>query len=73
MGMMFQQGALYNSYTVLENVMFQFWNILIFLTIPVKSLHIKKLVITGLSSAAYNKYPKEISPVCKNGSHWLVR
>lgn len=62
MGMMFQQGALYNSYTVLENVMFPILEYTDFSYNTVKELAYQKLVITGLSSAAYNKYPKEISP-----------
>lgn len=62
MGMMFQQGALYNSYTVLENVMFPILEYTDFSYNTVRELAYQKLRLTGLAETAYNKYPKEISP-----------
>ncbi len=62
MSMMFQQGALYNSLTVLENVMFPLQEYSSFSHETIKELAYQKLRITGLKEVAYNKYPKEISP-----------
>ena len=62
MSMMFQQGALYNSYTLLENVMFPIQEYSNFSQNTIKELAYQKLRLTGLKEVAYNKYPKEISP-----------
>ena len=62
MAMMFQQGALYNSNTVLENVMFPILEYTDFSYQTVRELAYQKLRLTGLNEVAYNKYPKEISP-----------
>lgn len=62
MGMMFQQGALFSSYTVLENVMFPMLEYTDYSYAMVKELAFLKLKLTGLKEVAYNKYPKEISP-----------
>lgn len=62
MGMMFQQGALFSSYTVLENVMFPLLEYTDFSYEDVRELAFMKLKLTGLKEVAYNKYPKEISP-----------
>ena len=62
MGMMFQQGALFSSYTVLENVMFPILEYTNFSYEMVRELAYLKLKLTGLKEEAYNKYPKEISP-----------
>ena len=62
MGMMFQQGALFSSYTVLENVMFPLLEYSNFSYATVRELAYLKLKLSGLKEVAYNKYPKEISP-----------
>lgn len=62
MGMMFQQGALFSSQTVLENVMFPMLEYTDFPYQTVRELAFLKLKLTGLKEVAYNKYPKEISP-----------
>jgi ABC-type transporter Mla maintaining outer membrane lipid asymmetry ATPase subunit MlaF len=62
MGMMFQQGALFSAYTVLENVMFPMLEYTDYSYQTVRELAYLKLKLTGLSELAYNKYPKEISP-----------
>lgn len=62
MGMMFQQGALFSSLTVLENVMFPMLEYTDFTYQTVRELAFLKLKLTGLKETAYNKYPKEISP-----------
>lgn len=62
MSMMFQQGALYNSNTVLENVMFPLLEYTDFSYSMIRELAYQKLRLTGLNEVAYNKYPKEISP-----------
>lgn len=62
MGMMFQQGALYNAYTILENVMFPILEYTDFSYSTVRDLAYQKLRLTGLKEIAYNKYPEEISP-----------
>lgn len=62
MGTMFQQGALFSSYTVLENVMFPLVEYTDFKYEDVRELAFMKLKLTGLQEEAYNKYPKEISP-----------
>lgn len=62
MGMMFQQGALFSSCTVLENVMFPILEYTNFSYETVRELAYLKLKLTGLKEEAYNKYPKEISP-----------
>ena len=62
MGMMFQQGALYNSYTVLENVMFPILEYTDFSYATARELAYQKLALTGLKEVAYHKFPKQISP-----------
>lgn len=62
MSMMFQQGALYNSNTILENVMFPILEYTTFSYDTVKEIAYQKLRLTGLKEIAYNKYPMEISP-----------
>lgn len=61
-GMMFQQGALFSSFTVLENVMFPFVEYTDFSTATIKELAVLKLKLTGLPETAYGRYPSEISP-----------
>ncbi len=62
MSMMFQQGALYNSLTLLENVMFPIREYSDLSENTIMELAYQKLRLTGLKEVAYNKYPKEISP-----------
>jgi phospholipid/cholesterol/gamma-HCH transport system ATP-binding protein len=62
MGMMFQQGALFSSYTVLENVMFPLLEYTNYSYALARELAYLRLKLSGLQEAAYNKYPKEISP-----------
>lgn len=62
MSMMFQQGALYNSNTILENVMFPMLEYTDFRYETIRELAYQKLRMTGLKEIAYNKYPREISP-----------
>lgn len=61
-GMMFQQGALFSSLTVLENVMFPLMEYTNFSRETMSEIAILKLRLTGLPEKAYNLYPKEISP-----------
>jgi phospholipid/cholesterol/gamma-HCH transport system ATP-binding protein len=60
-GVMFQSSALFSSMTVLENVMFpigQFTS----LTLKVqRDIALLKIVMSGLSADAANKYPSELS------------
>jgi phospholipid/cholesterol/gamma-HCH transport system ATP-binding protein len=72
MSMMFQQGALYNSNTILENVMFPILEYTTFSYDTVREIAYQKLRLTGLKEIAYNKYPMEISPgMQKRLEHWL--
>ena len=61
-GMMFQQGALFSSLTVLENVMFPLVEYTNFSATAMKEIATLKLKLTGLPERAYDLYPKEISP-----------
>jgi phospholipid/cholesterol/gamma-HCH transport system ATP-binding protein len=61
-GMMFQQGALFSSLNVIENVMFPLVEYTDFSQETIRQIAILKLKLTGLPEAAYFKYPKEISP-----------
>lgn len=61
-GMMFQQGALFSSMTVLENVMFPLLEYTDFSRATIMEIATLKLKLTGLPESAYLKYPKEISP-----------
>jgi len=60
-GMMFQQGALFSSLTVLENVMFPLFEYTDFSKEAISEIAQIKLKLTGLSASAYNNYPKELS------------
>lgn len=62
MGMMFQLGALYNSYTILENVIYPIMEYTDFSYEIAREIAYQKLRMTGLKEIAYGKYPKEISP-----------
>lgn len=61
-GMMFQQGALFNSMTVLENVMFPLQEYTKFSSSEMEELACLKLMMTGLKSTAYNMNVSTISP-----------
>jgi phospholipid/cholesterol/gamma-HCH transport system ATP-binding protein len=61
-GMMFQQGALFSSMTVLGNVMFPLLEYTDFSKSTIIEIATLKLKLTGLPESAYAKYPKEISP-----------
>lgn len=61
-GMMFQQGALFSSLTVLENVMFPLMEYTNFSNDTMAEIATLKLRLTGLPENAYKLYPKEISP-----------
>lgn len=61
-GMMFQQGALFSSLTVLENVMFPLYEYTDFSTATIQHIARLKLKLTGLPEYAYTRYPKQISP-----------
>jgi phospholipid/cholesterol/gamma-HCH transport system ATP-binding protein len=61
-GMMFQQGALFSSLTALENVMFPLIEYTDFNKRSMQDIARLKLQLTGLPDAAFNKYPKEMSP-----------
>lgn len=61
-GMMFQQGALFSSLSVLENVMFPLYEYTDFSAETMEEIATLKLRLTGLPDNAYNLYPKEISP-----------
>lgn len=61
-GMMFQQGALFSSMTIIENVMFPLQEYTDFSKSTIVEMAILKLKLTGLAESAYFKYPKEISP-----------
>jgi phospholipid/cholesterol/gamma-HCH transport system ATP-binding protein len=61
-GMMFQQGALFNSMTVLENVMFPLQEYTKFSFAEMRELACLKLMMTGLNKAAYNVNVSTISP-----------
>lgn len=60
-GMMFQQGALFSSLTVLENVMFPLLEYTDFSSETIREIAILKLKLTGLSENAFSYYPKELS------------
>ena len=61
-GMMFQQGALFSSLTVMENVMFPLKEYTAFSDHTIRELAHLKLQLAGLPDNAHNKLPKEISP-----------
>lgn len=61
-GMMFQQGALFNSMTVLENVMFPLKEYTEFSNTEMEKLACLKLMMTGLKTSAYNANVSTISP-----------
>lgn len=61
-GMMFQQGALFSSLTVLENVMFPLFEYTDFSPNTIEQIARLKLKLTGLPEYAYGNYPKQISP-----------
>lgn len=62
LGMMFQQGALFSSMTLIENVMFPLREYTDFSKETIRDIAILKLKLTGLPEHAFYKYPKEISP-----------
>ena len=61
-GMMFQQGALFSSQTVLQNVMFPLIEYTDFSRETIMEIATLKLKLTGLPESAYRKFPEEISP-----------
>ncbi|MBE0507765.1 MAG: ATP-binding cassette domain-containing protein [Marinospirillum sp.] len=61
MGMMFQQGALFSSLTLLENIMLPLREHQRLPTSLLQELAMLKLRLTGLPSHAANKYPQELS------------
>lgn len=61
MGVMFQQGALFSSMNVIENVMFPLYEYSDFDPQTIKEIAYIKLNLTGLAADAYHKYPKELS------------
>lgn len=62
MGMMFQLGALYNSYSILDNVIYPIMEYSDFSYELARELAYQKLRMTGLKEIAYGKFPREISP-----------
>ena len=61
-GMMFQQGALFSSLNIIENVMFPLLEYTSFCKKTVFEIAYMKLLLTGLNKFNFYKYPKEISP-----------
>jgi phospholipid/cholesterol/gamma-HCH transport system ATP-binding protein len=61
MGMMFQQGALFSSLTLLENIMLPLSEHQRLPVSLLQELAMLKLRLTGLPSHAANKYPQELS------------
>ncbi|WP_108652442.1 ABC transporter ATP-binding protein [Dongshaea marina] len=61
MGMMFQQGALFSSLTVLENVMFPLSEYTNFDNRHIENIAKLKLKMVGLSESSFAKMPAELS------------
>lgn len=61
MGMMFQQGALFSSLTLLENIMLPLSEHQRLPVSLLQELAMLKLRLTGLPAQAANKYPQELS------------
>ncbi len=61
-GMMFQQGALFSSLSIIENVMFPMLEYTNFSKKAILEIAQMKLLLTGLNKVNFYKYPKEISP-----------
>lgn len=61
MGMMFQQCALFNSLTILENVMFPYFEYTKLSKETIEELAVLKLTSVGLTASSFLKYPSEIS------------
>lgn len=61
LGMMFQQGALFSSLSVLENVMFPLLEYSDFSKSMVQELACTKLSLAGLDNDTYHLYPSELS------------
>lgn len=61
MGMMFQQGALFSSLTVLENVMFPLKEYTDFNHKTLEDIAKTKLKLTGLPEEAFKLYPSSLS------------
>lgn len=61
MGMMFQQGALFSSLTLLENILLPLREHQRLPASLLQELAMLKLRLTGLPSHAANKYPQELS------------
>lgn len=60
-GMMFQQGALFSSLTLLENVMFPLKNETDLSLAEIEELARLKIAMVGLKSEAVYRYPSELS------------
>jgi len=60
-GVLFQQGALFSSLTVRENVQFPFREYLKFSEALMDELALAKLELVGLNDSVLDKYPSEIS------------
>ena len=60
-GVMFQENALFDSMTALENISFQIVNTLSYSKLKALEVADKLLSEMGLSAAAGNKYPSELS------------
>ena len=60
-GVMFQQGALFSSLTVLENVLFPLQQFSILAPDLQKELALLKIVCVGLPPSAAHKYPAQLS------------
>ena len=60
-GVMFQENALFYSMTALENISFQIVNTLSYSKLKALEVADKLLSEMGLSAAAGNKYPSELS------------
>lgn len=60
-GMMFQQGALFSSLTVLENIAFPLQEYTSLDTAMIREIALLKLVLVGLPVETAHKYPAELS------------
>jgi phospholipid/cholesterol/gamma-HCH transport system ATP-binding protein len=61
LGMLFQQGALFSSLTLLENVLFPLQQHTKLQPTLMREIALLKILLAGLSLEAANKYPSELS------------